>query len=65
MVELMVTKSGNGRKWETVGIEGQIITELESNNYHTCQKLVDMIEEGIYVGISRSSIGRLKTSSGS
>lgn len=57
--ELMVIKSGNGRKRKVAGIEEQILAELESNNYHTRQEIVDMIEEKFHVHISRSSVGRL------
>jgi len=59
VAELMVTKSGNGRKWKTTGIEEQILAELESNNYHTRQEIADMVEEKFHVRISRSSVGRL------
>ena len=55
----MVTKSGNGRKGKTTGIEEQILAELESNNYHTRQEIADMEEEKFHVRISRSSVGRL------
>ncbi len=33
--ELMVIKSGNGRKAKSDGLEEQILSELESGNYHT------------------------------
>lgn len=59
VTELMVIKSGNGRKRKVAGIEEQILAELESNNYHTRQEIVDMIEEKFHVHISRSSVGRL------
>lgn len=57
--ELLVIKSGSGRKRKTVGIEEQILAEVESNNYHTRQQIVDMVEEKFHVNISRSSVGRL------
>lgn len=57
VAELMVLKRGNGRKRKTAGIVDQILAELESNNYHTRQEIVDMIEEKFHV--SRSTIGRL------
>ena len=37
VAELMVIKSGNGRKRKTSGIEEEILAELECNNYHTRQ----------------------------
>lgn len=59
MAELMAMKSGRGRKRKTANIEEQILAEIESNNYHTRQEIVDMIEEKFHVHISRSSVGRL------
>ena len=59
MSELLVIKSGSGRKRKTVDIEEQILAEVESNNYHTRQQIVDMVEEKFHVNISRSSVGRL------
>lgn len=59
VAELMVIKSGNGRKRKTSGIEEEILAELESNNYHTRQEIADMVEEKFHVRISRSSVGRL------
>jgi len=57
--ELMEIKSGNGRKSKFSDIEGEIIAEIESNNYHTRQEIADMIEEKFHLKISRSSVGRL------
>lgn len=59
VAELMVLKRGNGRKRKTAGIVDQILAELESNNYHTRQEIVDMIEETLHVHVSRSTVGRL------
>ena len=59
VAELMVIKSGNGRKRKTSGIEEEILAELECNNYHTRQEIADMVEEKFHVRISRSSVGRL------
>lgn len=66
VAELMVLKCGSGRKRKTAGIEDQILAELELNNYHTRQEIVDMIEEKFHVRVSRSTVGRLlkKTVSG-
>lgn len=57
--ELLVIKSGSGRKGKAAGLEEQIIAEVESNNYHTHQQIADMAEEKFHVSISRTSIGRL------
>lgn len=57
--ELMVIKSGSGRRRKSAGIEEQILAEIETNNYHTRQQIADMVEEKFHVSISRSSVGRL------
>ena len=59
VAELLVIKTGSGRRRKTAGIEEQIIAEVESNNYHTRQQIADMVEEKFHVRISRSSVGRL------
>lgn len=56
--ELMVIKSGSGRKAKSDGLEKQILSELESGNYHTRQQIADMVEEKYHVRMSRSSVGR-------
>lgn len=60
VAELMVIKSGKGRKCKSERIDEQILVELETNNYHTCQQIADMVAEKFHDSISRSSIGRLK-----
>lgn len=57
--DLMVIKSGSGRKRKTADIEKQIIAELESVNYHTRQEIADMVEDKFHIKISRSCVGRL------
>ncbi len=57
--ELMKIKSGSGRKSKSADVEGEIVAEIESNNYHTRQEIADMIKEKFYLKISRSSVGRL------
>lgn len=59
VAELMVIKSGSGRKPKIEGLEEQILAELDSNDYHTRQEIVDMIEEKFHVRISRSTVGSL------
>ncbi len=56
--DLMVIKSGSGRRGKTAGIEKQILTELESGNYRTRQEIVDMIEDKFHIKVSRSCVGR-------
>lgn len=55
--DLMVIKSGSGRKGKLAGIEKQILAELESNNYRTRQEIVDMIEDKFHIRVSRSCVG--------
>ncbi len=59
VTELMVIKSGSGRKCKSEEIEEQILAELETDNYHTRQQIADMVKEKFHVSISRSSVGRL------
>lgn len=55
----MTIKSGSGRKAKTENVEKEIITELETQNYHTRQQIVDMVKEKYHISISRSTAGRL------
>lgn len=57
--ELMVIKSGSGRKRKMEGLEEQILSEVETHDYHTHQQIVDMVEEKFHVRVSRSAVGRL------
>ena len=56
--DLMVIKSGSGRRGKTAGIEKQILAELESGNYRTRQEIADMIEDKFHIKVSRSCVGR-------
>ncbi len=55
--DLMVIKSGGGRKRKTAGIEKEILAELEAGNYRTRQEIADMIEEKFHIKVSRSCVG--------
>ncbi len=55
--DLMVIKSGGGRKRKTAGIEEQILAELEAGNYRTRQEIADMIEDKFHMKVSRSCVG--------
>lgn len=57
--ELMVIKSGSGRKGKTADVEKQILSELESGSYRTRQEIADMIEDKFHIKVSRSCVGRL------
>lgn len=54
----MAIKSGSGRQGKYVGIEQQILAELDSGNYHTRQKIADMIEDKFHIKVSCSCVGR-------
>ncbi len=55
--ELMVIKSGGGRKGKAAGLEKQILEELESGNYRTRQEIADMIGDKFHIKVSRSCVG--------
>ncbi len=57
--EIMVFHYGGGRPEKASGLEEQILSEIEANNYHTRQEIADMIYEKFHVKISRTSVGRL------
>jgi len=57
--DLMVIKSGSGRRGKSAGIEKQILAELEAGNYRTRQEIADMIEDKFHIRVSRSCVGRL------
>ncbi len=55
---LLELKEGRGRISKTAGMEGQILAELEKGNYHTRQRIADMIKEKFHISMSVSAIGR-------
>ena len=57
--ELLTLKNGTGSRSETKGIEDEIIAEVEKNNYHTRQRIADMIEEKFHVRISVTAVANL------
>lgn len=56
---LLEVGHGSGRPRKSKDIERAIIEELEKNNYHTRQQIVDMILEKFGVVMSVSTVGRL------
>lgn len=56
--DLMVIKSGSGRRGKTADIEKQLLAELDSGNYRTRQEIADMIEDKFHIKVSRSCVGR-------
>ena len=63
---LFTIEHGGGRPGKAKGIENAITEELEKNNYHTRQQIVDMIFEKFGIRLSVCTVGRLlkKTVSG-
>lgn len=57
--KLTVIKSSSGRRCKFMGIEGQILTEIESGSYRTRQETADMVWEKFHIKVSRSCIGWL------
>jgi transposase len=49
---------GGGRKSKLLGVEQAIVDEINTNNYHSRQQIVDMIEEKFGLKISLSAIWR-------
>ncbi len=62
--EIMVFHYGGGCPGKTAGLEGQILAEIEANNYHTRQDIADFILEKFNVKVSRTSVGRLLKKNG-
>ena len=64
--DVFVLGRGSGRPGNTKGFEGEIIEELERNNYQTRQQVADMINEKFGITMSVSAVGKLlkKTASG-
>ena len=54
----LLTIRGGGRKAKTSGIEDEILSELESGNYHTRQQVVDMIKDKFGISMSVSAVGK-------
>jgi transposase len=64
--DVFVLGKGSGRPGRAKGFEGEIIEELERNNYQTRQQVADMINEKFGITMSVSAVGKLlkKTASG-
>jgi len=58
--DLMVIKSGSGRRGKTDEIEKQILARLEAGSYRTRQEIADMIGDKFHIRVSRSCVGRFK-----
>ena len=54
----LLTIRGGGRKAKSSGIEDEILSELESGNYHTRQQVADMIKDKFGISMSVSAVGK-------
>ena len=58
-LDSMFHVSGGGRKRKLADVEGSIVEEINSNNYHSHQQIGDMIHEKYGIKVSLPVIGRL------
>jgi len=63
--ESLFQVSGGGRKSKLQDLEDAIIDEIEKNNYHSRQQIVDMIYEKYGIKTSISAVSRLLKKKGS
>lgn len=54
----LLTIRGGGRRAKSSGIEDEILSELESGNYHTRQQVADMIKDKFGISMSVSAVGK-------
>lgn len=57
--DVFVLGRGCGRPGNAKGFEGEIVEELEKNNYQTRQQIADMIYEKFGITMSVSAVGKL------
>ncbi|MDR0580865.1 MAG: hypothetical protein LBG04_01985 [Holosporaceae bacterium] len=58
-MENIFTVEGGGRKGKLADVEKEVVEEIEKNNYHSRQQIVDMILEKFKLKVSLSAVGRL------
>jgi len=58
-IDSLFTVGGGGRKNKLQDLESDIIEEIEKNNYHSRQQIVDMISEKYGIKTSISAVSRL------
>jgi len=63
-IESLFVVRGGGRKSKLAYVEGAIIDEINSNNYHSRQQIADMIHEKFGINISLQAIGNLLKKTG-
>ena len=57
--ESLFVVGGGGRKRKLVGIETAVIEEIEKNDYHTRQQIVDMIADKYGIKVSVDTVKNL------
>lgn len=57
--KLLEIGSGAGRKSKFADIESQVLSEIETGNYHTQQQIADMVKEKFDVEVSIMAVSRL------
>ena len=57
--KLLEMGSGAGRKSKFADIESQVLDEIEKGNYHTQQKIANMVKEKFNVEVSIMAVSRL------
>jgi transposase len=57
--KLLTVSTGAGRKSKFVNIEEQVLADIESGNYHTLQKIADMVKEKYNIEVSLMAVSRL------
>lgn len=63
-MENIFTVEGGGRKGKLADVEKEVVEEIEKNNYHSRQQIVDMIFEKFKLKVSLSAVGRLLKKNG-
>jgi transposase len=58
-IESLFHVGGGGRKSKLEDVENAIIEEIETNNYHSRQQIIDMIQEKYGIKTSLSAVSRL------
>ena len=55
---------GGGRKRKLADVEASVIEEINNNNYHSLQQIVDMVNEKFGIKVSQATIKRLLKKNG-
>ena len=55
---LFMAYEGTDRKSKLSNVEGDIVEEIERNNYHTRRQIADMIQTKFKINVSEATVGR-------